>query len=347
MAISKTFIDEDVWGKFRIKLWKITLDTSYPTGGYGASLGFAPQPLGVGSFIGVYIIGLNAAGSGVVQLAFDYTNNKLMAFRGATFTPAGSITFTDGSRLVSYSPGGGDIKGATNLAGTEGNADQNAGATNGALLLAATTFTVLAGTMTPTTQPDVPRNIVIQIENDSGGALDLFEGTTTFAITGTDKNGDAQTENVTLVSTGGNKSVANTKFRYVQGVKPFRTVTSIAITNAPAGGLKGSLGVGTRIGLPTALDTAAVADVTSITVNGARVAPTATVTNAGGVDTTNNAINSGTISDGADVGVLYKEDFDGSAATFTGTAQGQVAQAEVSNAVNLSAVSARIMVIGR
>lgn len=91
MSISKTKIDEDVWSKFRITIWQIALDTSYPTGGYGASLGFSAQALGVGSFIGVYIIGLNAAGSGIVQLAFDYTNNKLMAFRVATFTPAGTI----------------------------------------------------------------------------------------------------------------------------------------------------------------------------------------------------------------------------------------------------------------
>lgn len=332
-------------GGIDVRVVDVGFDSSYPTGGEPIS----PSELGLVGIVGA--IDLNSGtGDGGYRFKYDLANNKLLAFRVAGFTPAGSIavSMTDGSRINTYAPGGGDLKGATNPAGTEGNADQAAAPVNGALLLAEDTFTNFAGTMTPTVQPDVPRNIVITIDNDSGGALDLFEGTTTFAITGTDKAGAALTENVTLVSTAGNKSVANTKFRYVQGVKPFATVTSVAITNAPAGTLKASLGVGTRIGLPTALDAGVLADVIDITVSAARVAPTATVANAGGVDTTNNAINTGTTADGFDLGVIYKEDFDGAAGTavLTGTPVAAGALIEVANAVSLSTIVARIMFIG-
>lgn len=279
----------DSTGRFRRRQFNITGDNAPPAGGYtltGLQVGARN-----GSIVGVNKIGGNAAAASY-GVTWDSTNGKLVFTTGAGGETA-------------YVPGGGDIKGGTNPAGTEGNADQNAAPTNSALMLALTTFTSLAGTMTPTTQPDVPRNVMITIANDSGGALDLFEGVTTFLITGTDFNGYAQTESVTLTSTAGNKSVANTKFRYVQGVKPFKTVSSVAITNSPAGSLKGSLGVGTRIGLPQPLLTPIYTDVDSITVNAASVTPSATTTSAGGVDTTNNAINTGTIADNSDVAIVY------------------------------------------
>lgn len=289
LTIAKAANGDDSTGRYRHRYRNITGDNAPPAGGY--SLTGLQVGARNGSIIGAVKIGGNALASSY-GVTWDTVNDKLI--------------FTTGSGgQQTYVPGGGDIKGATNPAGTEGNVDQAATAVNGVLLKAATTFTVLAGTITPTTQPDVPRNILIQIQNDSGGALNLFEGTTTFLITGTDVNGAAQTESVTLTSTAGNKSVANNQFRYVQGVKPFKTVTSVAITNAPAGALKGSLGPGTRLGLPQPLLTPAVADVDSITVNAASVTPSATTTAAGGVDITNNAINTGTTADGADVAVIY------------------------------------------
>ncbi len=276
-------------GRYKKSLIDFTGDADYPAGGYtdldGPAVGAAP-----GSIIGVNKISGNPAAANY-GVTWDDVNEKLL--------------FAAGGGEQSFTPGGGDIKGATNPAGTEGNADQVAANVNNVLYLAAATFTSLAGTMTPTVQPDTPRNIVICITNDSGGALDLFEGVTTFLITGTNKDGEAQTESVTLTSTSGNKSVATSRYRYVQGVKPFKTVTSVTITNAPAGTLKGSLGPGTRLGLPAPLATPAVADVNQITVNAAAVAPTATTTAAGGVDTTNNAVNSGTIADNSDVAINF------------------------------------------
>lgn len=276
-------------GNERIATRKITGDNSYPAGGYALT----PMSFGGRIIKGVSLLGVAAAAGARLRVIYDYAAKKLRFYK-------------EGG-LTDYAPGGGDIKGATNVAAAAANADQNAAPTNDALWLARTTFTVLAGTMTPTTQPDVPRNVVITITNDSGGALDLFEGTTTFAVTGTDKDGLALTESITLVSTAGNKSVANTKFRMVFGSKAFRTITSIAITNAPAGGLKGSLGPGTRLGLPTELATATNTDVKNLTISAARQATSATAANTGGVDTTNNTVNVGDVADGADVGVQYEQ----------------------------------------
>jgi hypothetical protein len=289
LTLSRISTGSDSTGRYRRRMWAITGDNAPPVGGY--------------SLTGVQVGARNGSILGVVK----YAGNALAASYGVTWDYVnGKLVFTSsGGGEQTYIPGGGDIKGATNPAGTEGNADQAAAPVNSVLYLAATSFTTLAGTMTPTVQPAVPRNVMITIKNDSGGALNLFEGVTTFLITGTDFNGAALTESVTLTSTAGNKSVADTKFRYVQGVKPFKTVTSVAITNAPAGGLKGSLGPGTRLGLPIPLLTPAVADVDSISVDAAPVTPSATTTAAGGVDTTNNAINVGTIADGADVAIVY------------------------------------------
>lgn len=288
LTLTRVTTGSDSTGRYRRRMWDVTGDNAPPSGGYsvtGVELGCRN-----GTILGVNKLGGNALAASY-GVTWDDVNNKLV--------------FTSGAGGVQdFIPGGGDIKGATNPAGTEGNADQAAAPVNSGLYKAATTFTVLAGTITPTTQPAIPRNVMITITNDSGGALDLFEGTTTFLITGT-LNGSAQTESVTLVSTSGNKSVANNKFRYVQGVKPFSTITSVAITNAPAGALKGSLGPGTRLGLPQPLLTPAYTDVKSISVDAAPVTPSATTTSAGGVDTTNNAVNTGTIADGADVAIVY------------------------------------------
>jgi predicted ATP-dependent Lon-type protease len=81
MDIAKVKIDEDVWGKTLVKVYNITLDDSYPTGGYAGSLGFDPEAFGLKSILGLQVLGLNAAGSGIVAVEFDYTNVKLMAFR--------------------------------------------------------------------------------------------------------------------------------------------------------------------------------------------------------------------------------------------------------------------------
>jgi hypothetical protein len=92
MSISKTFRYEDVWGKTPIKIYDVTLDSSYPTNGYTPALGFKPEAFGLKSFLGVKTLSISAAGSGIVAVEYDFLNAKLMAFRVATFTPVGTIS---------------------------------------------------------------------------------------------------------------------------------------------------------------------------------------------------------------------------------------------------------------
>jgi hypothetical protein len=95
MAISKSaLLYEDVWGKLRVRAYDVTLDTSYPAGGYGASLGFSAIAFGFGPtgvIFGVLPIAYDADGP-LVVLGFDRVNKKLMAFRAGTVTPGGTIS---------------------------------------------------------------------------------------------------------------------------------------------------------------------------------------------------------------------------------------------------------------
>jgi len=206
-------------------------------------------------------------------------------FTGVAATPTGTVsqptlsgdalaghahTLTDGSMLYTWSPGGGDIQGATEPAGTEAAADENAGPVNAELIGSDETFTAMAGTKTIALSPDVPRNVIIVVHNDTGGALDLYEGDTVYTITGTFR-GAAQVETLTWTSTGGNKSVVAAKFRYLAGVKPFDTVTSITYTNGGAGTLSVSVAPGSALGYPVDSDTGAEADFTKLTVDAADV----------------------------------------------------------------------------
>lgn len=192
---------------------------------------------------------------------------------------------------------GSDIKGSVNT--DSENTDAAALPTNGSLLKSADVFSTYTSPVSSIAEPDVARNVGVFITNDSGGALDLFEGASVFTITGTYK-GAAQTEAITITSTSGNKSVANTKFRYKYGAKPFDTVTSVAYTNAPAATLKLSFGIGSKIGLPVPLFGAATASVEKITKNAADLSPS------GIVDTTNNTVNLGTLADNDDFQIVYK-----------------------------------------
>jgi hypothetical protein len=231
-----------------------------------------------------------------------------------------AVTSTSG--LVTESPGGGDLKGSANT--DSANTDANALPTNGALYKAATLVSTLAGTITPTVQPGTGRNIGVFVTNDSGNPLNLYEGVTTFTITGTWR-GAAQTSTITLTSTAGNKAIADGKFRYVYGTKPFDTVTSVTYNNAPAATLKLSLGPGSKLGLYRDLVTPAEADVVKLVKNATDLAVT------GLVDTTNMTVNFGALADGDDVEIVYKAG--------VATTSAQVALAEVTASTNLAGIT--------
>jgi len=263
------------------RTFKINFGSSYISGGERLTA----SSVGLTSFESVIIAGVSGGYlfEPIINSTGEYALIKVITGGGS-----------GGSEVVVYS--GADIKGSANT--NSENVDAAANPTNGALLKALDTFTNYAGTIVPTINPDRSRNIAIVINNDSGGPLDLFEGVTTFTITGTYR-GAAQVEQITFTSTAGNKTIANTQFRYKYGVKPFTTVTNVTYDNAPAGGLKASLGIGSLIGLPSLLKTPAEADVTNITKNGAFVPV------AGLVSTTNNTVNLDTLSDGDDFEITY------------------------------------------
>lgn len=73
----KKFIQAYLTGGIKIGFIQLLLDNSYPTGGYTVPPGF----FGLKTILGVEIIGINAAGSAIVSLEWDFTNGKLMAFQ--------------------------------------------------------------------------------------------------------------------------------------------------------------------------------------------------------------------------------------------------------------------------
>lgn len=86
MAATVTLIKDgyDLWGKHMVQPADVVLGT-YATGG----VAITPRQFGLKTFRGVQIIGGNAASAGY-NIVFDTTNSKLVAYRSAGFTPAGT-----------------------------------------------------------------------------------------------------------------------------------------------------------------------------------------------------------------------------------------------------------------
>jgi hypothetical protein len=87
-------------GNLRSNVLDVTLDSSYPTGGEPID----PAWFGFRKLLGLEIIGGNPASAGY-SFRFDHVNAKLVAYRSAGFTPAG----TNGTSSVTgnVSVGGG------------------------------------------------------------------------------------------------------------------------------------------------------------------------------------------------------------------------------------------------
>lgn len=277
---------------------------------FDSSYAFGGEVLG-GNECGVpSLLALMDTNSGVSDGGYKFKYNvatgKLQVFRGA------------GVPISVYAQA--DIKGSANT--DSENADAASLPTNGALLKAADTFANYTSPIGTITSPDIGRNVGIFITNDSGGNLNLFQGVTTYTITGLFR-GVAQTDTVTFTSTVGNKVVATAKFRYKYGVKPFDSITSVAYDNAADATLKLSVGIGSKIGLPSPTANNVEADLIKLRKNAADLAIT-------GLYSTNQTVNFGTLADADDISIEYS------------VATGQ----EVSNAFDLSAITLRALAIG-
>lgn len=133
----------------------------------------------------------------------------------------------------------------TQDAGSYENTDTTA-PTSETRLASAATFTSIGegGSITlNANSPSVDHRARIVIKNPTAGSLNLYEGTTAFAVSGT-HNGSAASENITFTSTSGNKAVAAGKYRYKTGSVVFDEITSVTVTHIPAGTMTVSVSVG-------------------------------------------------------------------------------------------------------
>jgi hypothetical protein len=255
--------------------FRLAFDSSYLTGGELLT------PAQIGLWTAQYFQVVSSEGG--YAFDYDYTNTKIKVFdvagggltgtiaAASAGTPAGTVgapTFTgDALGTHTHTPTGGtqrmlekyNTSTDVDYPSSE-NADQ-AGTVMAGVVVGTDTFTNFAGSLTPIVQTSlIHRGIEIAIQNATGGALDLFEGVTTFTITGTFR-GNAQVELLTFTSTAGNKSVGAAKFRYKLGTKPFDTITSITYDNSPAGALNCFVGLGNVFGLSNPLKTPDASDV--------------------------------------------------------------------------------------
>lgn len=308
MAVTVTLQSSYKTDRESVRNGTIAFDSDYATD--GESLTAATLNLGTIRFIEFQPT------SGYL-FEYDYTANKVKVYKpvGAGTTAAGSShnhsgavggttaagsshTHSTTTKSLFLSHGGSDFKGSANT--DSENTDQAAVPTNGTAVAANAAVGGGAWAHGALTSPDMGRNVCITITNDTGGGLNLYEGVMTFTITGT-YNGAAQTSTITFTSTAGNKAVGNApNYRYKYGTKPFDTVTNITLDNVPDNGLKIAAGLGSKIGLPTTLATPAEGDVVKITKNAANLSPS------GIVDTTNNTVNLGALSDNDDFTIIYK-----------------------------------------
>jgi hypothetical protein len=244
------------------------------------------------------------------QLAkyFQYAWMVVPPWEGFTFQ------HIPGSNLLKVYAGGGgfeafsysDIKGSGNTDAETADLGAGVDPTNYGLISTEVTQTVLraaAGVLVIAAQLDIPRNVGITIQNDSGGDLNLYVGTTNFTVVGTFL-GAPQTETISFTNLDATKVVAgvgHTHCRVKYGVKPFSQITSITegVVGADvAGNLKIAACPGSLIGLPGRI--AANADVLQLSKNAAALAT------AGIVSYTNSTVNFGTLADGDDVAGTFR-----------------------------------------
>jgi hypothetical protein len=233
-------------GNARTSRGTITFDSSYAVGGEALT----PSMLGLGR---------------IDALQFD---NPSVYFNRTT------------SRLLSYTTGGGiasvsrqNLQGADADVADADTTDQNAGPTNDDYIDTFAAIAAGAWAYTENLEIDAARNVGITLYNDSGGALSMEEGATSFLVTGVFR-GEAQTDTITFTLGALTKEIANTKYRWAYGVKPFDTITSVVATGITANqnGIKVGVGLGRKLGLPVDPEGGVAAGILKVTKGSANVA---------------------------------------------------------------------------
>lgn len=250
--------------------FQITGDSSYPSGGYTVNA----------SSVGLFRINRLNVQDSVINTVDIGTGQTLRTYIRPLvryLTPfAANLQFYNGqyadNNIVQSFPNV-----AAGASTSSENVDAAAAPTNGTFVANYSNVAAGAWTVGALTNPDCLRNVCIVIRNNSGGALDLFQGSSTFTVTGT-RNGTTITERITFTSTAGNKSVADTKFRYKYGAQPFDTVTNVTLTtNLPANGFSIGVGIGSKIGIENPLNSGVSSDVTKVILNAVDVTAGVTI----------------------------------------------------------------------
>lgn len=169
-------------------------------------------------------------------------------------------------------------------------------------------------------QPDISRNVSISLKNTVAGAS--TGNAVTFTIVGTFR-GAAQTDTVSFTALE-LTSTAQNEVATKHSVKPFDSITSITPSAAQPASWQHAAGPGSKIGLPSATANNAEADLLKLTKNAANLAVT-------GLYSTNQTVDFGVLADGDDISIQYN------------AAGGFV---EVSNTNDMSAVQARLLLLG-
>jgi hypothetical protein len=189
-----------------------------------------------------------------------------------------------------------DIKGGENA--NQATGSNTTDPVNGAFvhaLAAVTTGVVNTGI----TNPDFPRNLVVQLRSAGGGTLPANCGNVT--LIGTDQFGAAVTETLSLAALNSVVLSAGGEV-WVVGTKVFKTLTSYQFSvdlAASVADINGSVGIGTRLGLLAPIT--AEADIKAVQKNTAAVA----AANYDGSATTHSVLMGANLADNDEVYITF------------------------------------------
>jgi hypothetical protein len=227
-------------------------------------------------------------------------------------------------KLLAYRSGAGGVQ--TYAQGDiKGSVSADVGIASGALPTNGQLWSTLADAANTTAftialQPDISRNVSISLKNTVAGAS--TGNAVTFTIVGTFR-GAAQTDTVAFTALE-LTSTAQNEVATKHSVKPFDSITSITPSAAQPASWQHAAGPGSKLGIPSATANNAEADLVKLTKNAANLAVT-------GLYSTNQTVDFGVLADGDDISIQYN------------AAGGFV---EVANTNNMSAVTARLLLIG-
>ena len=217
MAVTTTLKQRGKMGNMRLNVVDVDIDQEqYPAGGIDVTA--AQMGLGL-----PYVVLPAPAGGYVFE--YDHDTRKIKAYT------LGSET------AVNYDSVFGATYDSTDAAET---ADKTASATNADYFAPFTSKDTAASTWEADiqAQPDVARNLTISIYNPTT-ANATAHTTMAFSAVGTFA-GNAQTETISF-GLSASATIGAGKYRYLAGVKPFDTITSVKLAAAGAAGANAGL----------------------------------------------------------------------------------------------------------